>query len=153
MQTFVPEDTFENSVRVLDRQRLGKQRVETLQIMKALAGLSKGWVNHPATRMWRGYEQALLQYQAFTTREWKRRGYKDTCFNKTLAVWEEHFAPAWRQEYIDNPKSPHIVLPHWWGDNRVHDSHKSALVFKDPDWYNVIYPDVVGEYNYYWPVD
>jgi hypothetical protein len=39
LQTFVPENTFEHSVRVLDRQRLGKQRVETLQIMKALAGL------------------------------------------------------------------------------------------------------------------
>ena len=30
MQTFVPENSFSNSVRVLDRQRLGKQRVETL---------------------------------------------------------------------------------------------------------------------------
>ena len=84
MQTFVPEDTFAKSVRVLDRQRLGKQRVETLQIMKALAGLSKGWVNHPATRMWRGYEQALLDYQDATCNEWLRRGYKDTCFTKRL---------------------------------------------------------------------
>jgi hypothetical protein len=46
-----------------------------------------------------------------------------------------------------------VEIPQWWGDNRVHDSHKSALVFKDPTWYNVIYPNVVGEYNYYWPVD
>ena len=142
MQTFVPENTFEHSVRVLDRQRLGKQRVETLQIMNALAGLSKGWTNHPATRMWRGYENALLRYQGATVREWKRRGYKDTCYKKTLTVFLDNFNPHSSDEN-----------PHWWGDNRVHDSHKSALVFKDPDWYNVIYPDVVGEYNYYWPVD
>jgi len=140
MQTFVPEASFIDSVRVLDRQRLGKQRVETFQIMKALAGLSKGWVNHPATRMWRGYEAALLVYQYDTVEEWKRRGYKDTCFAKTQAVYDMFF---------DNIN---VVMPHWWGDNRVHDSHKSALVFKAPDWYSVIYPDVVGEYNYYWPV-
>ena len=129
-----------HSVRVLDRRRLGKQRVETLQIMKALAGLSKGWVNHPATRMWRGYERALLAYQQATVIEWTDRGYKDTCWPKTQAVYDMFF---------DNTS---VELPHWWGDNRVHDSHKSALVFKDPVWYNTIYPDVVGEYNYYWPV-
>jgi hypothetical protein len=142
MQTFVPEPDMEHSVRVLDRQRLGKQRVETLQIMKALAGLSKGWTNHPATRMWRGYEHALLVYQAHTVAEWKRRGYKDTCWEKTLDVYDQHF----RQH-------EGVSMPHWWRDNRVHDSHKSALVFKAPDWYSVIYPEVVGEYNYYWPVD
>lgn len=140
MQTFVPEPSFINSVRVLDRQRLGKQRVETLQIMKALAGLSKGWTNHPATRMWRGYERALLAYQQATVIEWTDRGYKDTCWSKTQAVYDMFF------------NATSVELPHWWGDNRVHDSHKSALVFKDPVWYNTIYPDVVGEYNYYWPV-
>jgi hypothetical protein len=140
MQTFVPENTLNGSVRVLDRQRLGKQRVETLQIMKALAGLSKGWVNHPATRMWKGYEFSLLIYQNYTCNEWTRRGYKDTCWDKTLEVFENHFP------------NENVGLPHWWGDNRVHDSHKSALVFKDPVWYNRYYPDVVGEYNYYWPV-
>lgn len=141
MQTFVPETSMEHSVRVLDRQRLGKQRVETLQIMKALAGLSKGWTNHPATRMWKGYEFSLLAYQDATIREWKRRGYKDTCWGKTLEVYSEYFA-----------KDAIVDLPHWWGDNRVHDSHKSALVFKNPIWYNAYYPDVIGEYNYYWPV-
>jgi len=140
MQTFVPEPSFADSVRVLDRQRLGKQRVETLQIMKALAGLSKGWTNHPATRMWRGYEPALLVYQNYTCNEWTRRGYKDTCWDKTLDVFHEHFN-------MDNAQQPH-----WWGDNRVHDSHKSALVFKNPMWYNRFYPNVIGEYNYYWPV-
>ena len=141
MQTFVPENTFAKSVRVLDRQRLGKQRVETLQIMNALAGLSKGWTNHPATRMWRGYERALLDYQNATCTEWLRRGYKDTCFLKTVRVFAEHF-----------DTSIGVELPHWWGDKRVHDSHKKALVFKDPVWYNTIYPNIVGEYNYYWPV-
>jgi hypothetical protein len=140
MQTFIPEPDLYQSVRVLDRQRLGKQRVETLQIMNALAGNSKGWVNHPATRMWRGYEFALLVYQNYTCNEWTRRGYKDTCWDKTLDLFNVHFTK-------DN-----VHKPHWWGDERVHDSHKKALVFKHPEWYSKYYPDVVGEYNYYWPV-
>lgn len=36
MQTFLPYPDFAESASVLDRQRLGKQRVETLQVMKAL---------------------------------------------------------------------------------------------------------------------
>ncbi len=38
MQTFLPYADFERSAAVLDRQRLGKQRVETLQIFQALTG-------------------------------------------------------------------------------------------------------------------
>ena len=33
MQTFVPCETYLECARVLDRQRLGKQRVESLQIL------------------------------------------------------------------------------------------------------------------------
>jgi hypothetical protein len=142
MQTFVPENNMRRSIEVLDPKRLGKQRVETLQIMKALAGLSKGWVNHPATKMWRGYEGALMEYQYYTCKHWTEHyGYRDTCFDKTFDVFDIHFNSA-----------DGVELPHWWGDNRVHDSHKKALAFKDPVWYNKIYPTITGEYNYYWPV-
>ena len=142
MQTFVPEYGLIECAAVLDNKRLGKQRVETLQILKALAGLSKGWTNHPATRMWRGYECALMFYQTAVCKEWKARGYNDTCWFKTLNVYNEHFGD----------QGMNMVVPPWWGDDRVHNSHKSALVFKDPTWYSKYYPDVVGEYNYYWPV-
>lgn len=142
MQTFVSEPSLTKCVEVLDPRRLGKQRVETLQIMKALAGMTKGWVNHPATKMWRGYEPALMEYQYYTCKHWTEYyGYKDTCFDKTFSVFDEHF-----------DATIGVELPHWWGDNRVHDSHKKALVFKDPVWYNKVYPNISGEYNYYWPV-
>ena len=65
MQTFLPSDDFALCAMTLDRQRLGKQRVETLQIMQTIAGLSrgKGWINHPATKMWIGHESYLMLYQ------------------------------------------------------------------------------------------
>lgn len=59
MQTFLPYQSFSDSASALDRQRLGKQRVEAWQILQALTGASRGWAHHPAAKMWRGFERAL----------------------------------------------------------------------------------------------
>ena len=39
MQTFLPYRGFTESARVLDTRRLGKQRVETIQVLRALTVL------------------------------------------------------------------------------------------------------------------
>lgn len=45
MQTFLPYEDFNQSTAVLDRQRLGKQRVEALQLLKAIgAMLPENWL-------------------------------------------------------------------------------------------------------------
>src|SRR4051812_49794255 len=54
MQTFLPVADFADSARLLDSPRLGKQRVETLQILRAIELPDYGWANHPAVLMWRG---------------------------------------------------------------------------------------------------
>ena len=77
MQTFVPYTTFAQSLNCLDYKRLGKQRVETKQLLNALAGLTKGWVNHPAAKMWRGHEAALASYGRVCCALWIDRGYKE----------------------------------------------------------------------------
>ena len=69
MQTFLPYESFRKSAEVLDWRRLGKQRVEGMQIINAIEGKKrkdgkpyKGWLNHPATVMWRPYPNALKHY-------------------------------------------------------------------------------------------
>jgi hypothetical protein len=64
MQTFLPYPDLKKSFEVLDYRRLGKQRVEAMQILNILLSDKKsgGWVNHPAVKMWRGYEDALCVY-------------------------------------------------------------------------------------------
>lgn len=119
MQTFVPYPDFSESARVLDRQRLGKQRVETLQLLKALAGETKGWVNHPAAQMWRGHENALVHYGIAVCDEWTARGYKDSCREKIAAY---------------GCGAP-LVMPSWWGREDVHASHRSNLLRKDAKHY------------------
>lgn len=61
MQTFLPYPSFTLSAICLDNKRLNKQILECDQILNALApGSTSGWRNHPAVKMWRGYEPALL---------------------------------------------------------------------------------------------
>jgi len=76
MQTFLPYPSFTLSAICLDNKRLNKQILECDQILNALApGSTSGWRNHPAVKMWRGYEPALIQYQNACMYEWKRRGF------------------------------------------------------------------------------
>ena len=84
MQTFLPYPDFERTAEVLDDRRLGKQRVEVLQILNAMHRTSGGWVNHPATRMWRGYEPALVAYGLAVIDAWTRKGRADTVREKIL---------------------------------------------------------------------
>lgn len=98
MQTFLPYPSFTESAKVLDMKRLGKQRVECKQIINALEGTSKGWQNHPAAIMWRGYLPALAEYGLVICEEWVSRGYKDTLlpfFEQRLALGGYPFRPPW----------------------------------------------------------
>jgi hypothetical protein len=136
MQTFVPYGTdFKANAAVLDRQRLGKQRVEAWQILNALQGRSKGWVNHPATRMWRGYEAALCDYAIAMCDEWLVRGYTDTM----------------RQRFVDL-LTDDPVKPGWLLRSDVKESHRSNLIRKMPDHYGPLWPAVADDLPYVWPV-
>lgn len=138
VQTFLPYADFALSAASLDRQRLGKQRVENLQIMRALLDPTSGWQNHPAVVQWRGYEMALIAYQAAVCLEWTTRGYKDTCFEKTRDLWSA-------------ARTPGIGIPEWLGDERLHLSHRSNLVRKNPEHYGPQFPDADPAMPYWWP--
>jgi len=129
VQTFLPFASARQSAACLDRQRLGKQRVGTFQIMKSLLQpwAVGGWVNHPAVKMWRGYELALLSYQRAVCREWTGRGYADTCMGKTLAIY---LAERGRASIV-RP----IPLPWWYGREEFHAAHRSNLLRKAPEYY------------------
>ena len=135
MQTFVPYPDFAASAKVLDRLRLGKQRVEAYQILRAHLGFSKGWHQHPATLMWTGHLSGLAAYTLACCDEWVGRGYADTIRTKVT----ELVTPD------------HTDLPDWWGDPTVHLSHQSNLLRKMPDHYGQFFTDVPDDLPYVWP--
>lgn len=135
MQTFLPYPSFADSARVLDRARLGKQRVEALQVLRAVTIPTYGWRNHPAAKMWRGHVPALAEYALAMTDEWIAQGHADTVRPQLL-------------EFVGEP----VVMPPWLGDPALHLSHRSNLVRKDPEFYRPLFPDVPDDLPYVWPV-
>jgi hypothetical protein len=114
MQTFLPYESFTKTAKVLDWRRLGKQRVEGMQIIQTIEK-QNGWKNHPIVKMWTPYVPALKQYTNIIITEWIGRGY-----NNNMEFYD-----------IDN-----VEYPDWLGDKRFHSSHRANLLRKDFDWYS-----------------
>jgi len=137
LQTFLPYKSFRKTAECLDYRRLGKQRVEALQIHNALTGVPTksgksytGWLNHPAVIMWKGYEEALLLYKNKMIEEWILRGYNNTMEMMGL--------------------SDDIIMPRWLGNSRLHASHRSNLLRKDYEFYSQYNWGESDDMEYYW---
>lgn len=131
MQTFLPYADFEQSAAVLDRARLGKQRVECLQLLKGQ------WANHSTSKMWRDSEFHLATYAQVVCIEWRRRGYKDTVLDKIAELVKSRPLGA--------------DFPIWFGDPDFHLAHQSNLVRKNPEYYRKYFPEVPDNLPYIWP--
>ena len=123
MQIFLPYPNFRQSLKALDNKRLGKQRVETYQIISAITRRPKldgtpykGWLNHPCTVMWRNNVPALKMYLNSAIEEWVERGFKNTM----------------DFEDIDGE----VEMPEWFGNEKFHSSHRANLMKKDPEFYS-----------------
>ncbi len=149
VQTFLPYADFEASARALDQKRLGKQRVETIQVVRALTVPGYGWANHPAALMWRGFEEALGRYGFVCCAVWLELGFGDTCAATIAADLRSAGVPTVRSQA---ELAEAGALPPWLGDPDVHRSHQSALVRKDPAFYRPRFPDVPDDIDYVWPV-
>ncbi|MEE1930738.1 MSMEG_6728 family protein [Streptomyces sp. TRM 70351] len=149
MQTFLPYPDFSATALVLDARRLGKQRVETIQVLRGLTVPGYGWRRHPAVLMWTGYEEALVRYGLEMCRVWCAAGRQDTCATTLatdLAAGTGRTAVRSQEELAGDG-----ALPRWLGDAAFHRSHQSALVRKDPGFYREHFPAVPDDLPYVWP--
>ena len=117
--------------------------------MRALLVPDYGWRHHPAVLMWKGYPEALGRYGIDICREWRARGFADTCQPKILANLGQLGVELIRgQEELTAAGA----LPPWLGDAALHRSHQSALLRKDPEFYGPRFPGVPDDLPYVWPV-
>nr|WP_231126682.1 MSMEG_6728 family protein [Motilibacter aurantiacus] len=144
VQTFLPYPDFVASAQALDDKRLGKQRVETFQILRALVWPQYGWKNHPATRMWRGFTPALVAYGLATCDVWERRGRAEAT-RASLLAFTGGREPQWEQLLEQGQ------LPPWLGEEAFHLSHRSALLRKEPEYYRDRFPGTPDDLDYLWP--
>ncbi|WP_328462899.1 MSMEG_6728 family protein [Actinoplanes sp. NBC_00393] len=151
MQTFLPFPDFIASAKALDTKRLGKQRVETIQVLRGLTQPGYGWRHHPAVKMWHGYEEALVRYGLDMCDVWTATGRADTCA-ATLLV-DLRAATGIDTVRTEQELAAAGDLPPWLGDEDVHRSHRSALLRKEPDHYRPLFgPDLADDLPYVWPV-
>jgi hypothetical protein len=148
MQTFLIAHSHYKTARDLDDKRLGKQRVETKQILRALEGQTKGWVNHPATKMWEGCEYALAVYGWIMCNEWTHRGFKDT-LTKYFVERQAYYIKL--NKLFGKP----LAEPWWMEDletyGNVIQSHRSNMLRKNPDFYGKYSWKVSNDLPYMWP--
>lgn len=136
MQTFLPYPNFVASAMCLDTKRLGKQRVEGRQMQTAIQKKT-GWSSHPATIMWADHITALMLYTDCCIREWERRGFE----NNMPLMFHNLSAPFVLK----------IEMPPWLGDERLHSSHRAALLAKEPEHYGGLGWTETPVIDYYWP--
>lgn len=162
--------------KLFDKRRLGKQRVEAMQIYYCLnltsenlnqthSGVQldsnsniqnsiqnyepivekkRGWINHPAVKMWKGYEEALKMYINLCIEEWIERGCKNNM-----------------KIYKVNEKV--VKIPYWLYNNNLSQSHQIAMLRKEiarneKDWYVQLWSEKkitcepkFFDLGYYWP--
>lgn len=142
MQTFLPFESFTACAVVLDNKRLGKQRVEVLQILSCLVLNKQGWKNHPAVRMWAGHEGVLCEYGIAICEEWI---YKRFCLDECLP----------RIAFLRNQVPASTFRDPWWlGCSELHISHQSNLLRKDSNYYRGRFPlSVPDNLPYWWPTE
>lgn len=123
MQIFLPYPDMRKSLQTLDTKRLGKQRVETFQILSAILKRPKlngepykGWLNHPCTIMWKNYVPALKLYLNYSITEWVARGFKNNM-------------------NLENQFDEQIIIPPFIGNPLFHSSHRANLLKKNFEYY------------------
>lgn len=121
----MPYKNFEQSAKCLDRQRLGRQRLEAKLLLEILLEeidrhTIARWKNHPVIELWRGSELSLCNYGIKICTEWKKRGYQDNQLE-----WFWYYQEMYK--FRDN-NQPNF-------SEELHASHRAALLCKLPGWY------------------
>jgi hypothetical protein len=135
MQTWITDTDISVSAHNLDRQRLGAQMYEGIHILASLCGVCDKLVNpkrdvssHPASKLWKGYEDALFAYLCIHIIEWDSRGYK-TQINMDNMRMLSMCVPLSSNGLIDFITSELIT------------THRSVLIAKKPDHYAGLWTD------------
>lgn len=156
MMTFLPYSEFNKCAEVLDKKRCWKQVVEASQIIDCLEGKKVGWKNHPAVKMWIGYENLLKHYynvfldhslkvHKINTQMWyKTCRYSYGIKTESISYFVDRSVSSWE-----------CNRPFWLGQEPFHRAMRARLIEKNPEFYGPKFLDKDKGYNdskYWWPV-
>lgn len=133
----------------LDTRRLGKQRVEAFQIIRAIEGVGKSsksssWRNHPATYMWQNHCTHLKVYYNACLAEWEARGFRNEKLVPYTIANESRYhivdltgmsLEAISRLVRDRKTFDSFAFPWWCGFEHFYMAHRAALMRKTPEHY------------------
>lgn len=164
VNTFVPVADVNESLRYLDDRRLNKQISECVSILGAIFDLPtikgtprKGYKNHPAQKMWEGYESGLLDYFASAIRVWQGRGGGIDNYHPPRMDADRNVYWVHSYKVLDEVREHRHYLkdsekvPYWMGHEPTHASHRSNLLRKDPVHYGKFGWTEPPNLPYIWP--
>ena len=145
MQVFLPYPDFKQSVQCLDKSRLGNQIWRECKTI-----MNGGWVNHPASKMWKYHKHALAVYM------WE--GITELLRRRQLRITPAMALSRYLIDIFTHPSNTKLFnrnaeLPPFLGNVHFHRSHRLNLLFKDPEWYSKFFPDRIPltKPEYIWP--
>jgi len=132
IQTFLPLPDYLESMRCLDKSRLGNQVWR-----EGITLIRGGWPNHPASKMWKGHEYHLGLYLL------------EGC--KVLAERGKSYPEVVKRIEAEMAKHTNTGPPKWLGSDSFHASHRSALLRKNLIWYKQFNWTEPTDLPYVWP--
>jgi hypothetical protein len=172
MQTFLPYADYAQSAAVLDQKRLGKQRVETLQIMQVLLGerlITSDKFYRKDGRIQRiPRDKAKWTREPLTSKGWRNhpavtmwRGHELELLRYQEAICNEWTSRGYKDTCLEKTRelvAPHLEKlsegePSWLGDDKFHLGHKSNLKRKNEEFYSTVWPKIASDLPYEWPAN
>lgn len=141
MQVFLPYPSLAESVRCLDKSRLGNQIWRECKTL-----LNGGWSNHPVAKMWANYKPALAMYGRYGATELlARRDISLDKYRELITYFDQFLQPDFAGGLIPYP--PFI------GNEEFHLSHRLNLLWKNPEWYSQYFDEPIPTTKppYTWP--
>lgn len=174
MNTFLPYESFSESVRCFDDRRLALQQTDATQLLYELCDhrivhdddhVAKGrpetsleyhkrWHRHFAYRMWEGHFDALAAYAlAVLTERHRRKAHVLYAIANVKALDANPLFKCSRFNWYQQTLAKKGLLPSWLGTARLHQTHRSYLLSKNPEHYSKLGWTDVPNLELYWPVD
>lgn len=179
--TFITFPSFNLTAIFLDKQRLGKQRLEARTILDILMGLSKSksWSQHPITKSWRyfilnGDDKLNEKYIEYSIRALKYyincmlRGFVRKGCKNSYDVWpiicddclsvHEPCTNAYKLYRCSQCKRYFKLYLPWWTYWKPYiNSNIASLLRKNPVYYQkhvkrMKFDDTYLQYGYIWPI-
>jgi hypothetical protein len=130
-QTFHISPDYRETARCLDLRRLNKNITEAFQVFRWCIGEGKRQGNPHPYNMWLGYEESLLEYIQEMHLEWNGR--YDAGLRGGVRTHKNGLEATEILGRIDASLYPQ---PYWIEDERLISSQRSALLYKDFEWYS-----------------